>query len=364
MNIKSIILSACAFVATLSLPAQESSNIVYTDASALTLVGRIHPGVPNMFNRVDVSKYPDLSAKDIELLKNSTGLALAFKTNSPSIDVLATTDEGVQISSLRWRSGLDLYIRKDGKWLWAGVSQVKDGAHVSIAADMDGSAHECLLYLPLTTHLASVKVGVAEGSTLEALPYPFGGGRIMIWGSSFTQGSGTTRPGLTYSAMIQRSTGLDILNAGMGGDCLMQPAVAKALCDADFDIFIIDAFSNGNPESMKKNFFGFIETVQSTHPGVPIIFQKTLYREKQNFNTEMAASEKAKAECADSLLNIALKKYKDIYVIQPNATSDTHDTTYDGTHPSEYGYRLWAESILPQLRPILKRYGIKIPKKL
>ena len=352
-------------MAGLSLFAQESSKIVYTDASELTLVGRIHQGVPNMYNRVDVSKYPDLSEKDVELLKNSTGLALAFKTDSPSIDVLATTEEGVQINSLRWRSGFDLYIRKDGKWLWAGVNQIRtSGKNVSLIEDMDGSEHECLLYLPLTTHLESVKIGVAEGSSIEALPYPFGGGRIMIWGSSFTQGSGTTRPGLTYSAMIQRSTGLDILNAGMGGNCFMQPAVTKALCDADFDIFIIDAFSNGGPESMRKNFFGFIETVQATHPGVPIIFQKTLYREKRNFNTAMQASEKAKSECADSLLNIALKKYKDIYVIQPNATSDTHDTTFDGTHPSEYGYRLWAESILPQLRPILKRYGITVPKHL
>ena len=352
-------------MAALPLLAQESSSIVYTDASSLTLVGRIHPGVPNMFNRVDVSKYPDFSAKEVELLKNSTGLALAFKTNSPSIDVLATTEEGVQISPLRWRSGLDLYIRKDGKWLWAGVGQIKtSGKRVSLATDMDGSEHECLLYLPLTTHLESVKIGIAEGSTIEALPYPFGGGRIMIWGSSFTQGSGTTRPGLTYSAIIQRSTCLDILNAGMGGHCTMQPSVTKALCEADFDIFIIDAFSNGNPESMKRNFFNFIETVQATHPGIPIIFQKTLYREKRNFNTAMQASEKAKSECADSLLNIALMKYKDIYVIRPNATSNTHDTTYDGTHPSEYGYRLWAESILPQLRPILKRYGIKIPKKL
>ena len=342
----------------------ETSRIIYTDASDLTLVGRIHDGVPNMLNRIDVGKYPDLSAREVNLLKNPTGLALAFMTDSPSIDVVAKVEEGFQMSTLRWRSGLDLYIRRDGNWLWAGVGQVSDGKSVQIAADMDGSMHECLLYLPLTTHLESVKVGIAEGSIIEALPYPFGGGRIMVWGSSFTQGSGTTRPGLTYSAMIQRSTGLDILNAGMGGTCFMQPSVTRVLCDADFDVFIIDAFSNGGPESMRANMFNFIETVQATHPGVPIIFQKTIYREKRNFNTAMAVSEKAKSDCADSLLNIALKKYKDIYVIQPDATSDTHDTSYDGTHPSEYGYRLWAESILPQLRPILRRYGIRIPKKL
>ena len=48
----------CALMALLPLGA---SATVYTDASELTLVGKIHDNVPNMFNRVDVSKYPDLS---------------------------------------------------------------------------------------------------------------------------------------------------------------------------------------------------------------------------------------------------------------------------------------------------------------
>ena len=297
----------------------------------------------------------------MEKLKNPTGLALAFKTNSTSISILASVEEGYKISSERGRSGFDLYIKEGGKWLWAGVGQLKkDKKEFEVITDMDGSQHECLMYLPIEAHLESVKIGTQDGSKIEALPYPFGGGRIMVWGSSFTQGSATTRPGLTYCAMIQRKTGLDILNAGMGGNCFMQPEVAKALCDADFDIFLIDAFSNGGPSSMKRNFFNFIEMVQSTHPGVPIIFQKTIYRESRNFNTKKAESEQKKMECAEALLEEALQKYSGIYVIQPNATNETHDTSCDGTHPSEYGYRLWAESILPQLRPILKKYGIKI----
>lgn len=337
------------------------TKFVYTDGTELTLVGRIAEGVPNIYHRIDVAKYDGLSEKDVRLLKCPTGLALAFKTNSPEIRVCATVAEGTDISPDRGRAGFDLYIRQDGKWLWAHVAQMRSsGKAFTLIQDMDGTEHECLMYLPISTSLETVSVGVAEGSTISALPYPFGGGRILVYGSSFTQGSGTTRPGQTYCGVIQRRTGLDILNAGMGGDCFMQPAVVAALNDASFDAFVIDAFSNGSPSTMKRNMFAFIETIQASHPGVPIIFQRTIYRERRNFNTKTEASETAKRECADSLLEIALKKYKDVYVIDPNATDADHDTSVDGTHPSEYGYHLWADSIIPQLRPILARYGISL----
>ena len=42
-----------------------------------------------------------------------------------------------------------------------------------------------------------------------------------------------------------------------------------------------------------------------------------------------------------------------------NATSPTHETSVDGTHPGDYGYTLWAESLRKPLVKILKKYGIR-----
>lgn len=56
----------------------------------------------------------------------------------------------------------------------------------------------------------------------------------------------------------------------------------------------------------------------------------------------------------------AVKKYPDVYYIETtNATSPTHETSVDGTHPGDYGYTLWAESLQKPLLKILKKYGIR-----
>ena len=62
---------------------------------------------------------------------------------------------------------------------------------------------------------------------------------------------------------------------------------------------------------------------------------------------------------ADSLMAIACARYKDVYYIRPNACTDNHDASIDGTHPSNHGYRLWAESIEKPVRKILRKYGIR-----
>ena len=66
-----------------------------------------------------------------------------------------------------------------------------------------------------------------------------------------------------------------------------------------------------------------------------------------------------KIAMADSLMKIAVKKYKNVYYIKSNATSAMHDTSEDGVHPSEWGYYMWAESVRKPIVRILRKYGIK-----
>lgn len=56
------------------------------------------------------------------------------------------------------------------------------------------------------------------------------------------------------------------------------------------------------------------------------------------------AKERAKAATVEELFaKIRTNpKYKDVYLITPDA-SDAHETSVDGTHPSSYGYALWAK---------------------
>lgn len=344
-------------VTVIAVRAQE---FVYTEASELTLTGKLMD-TPNPYHRVDTVRFKGFTKSENNQVRNSAGIAVAFRTDSKTISVL--TDYG----EVGWPNntsgfsarGYDLYIRQDGRWIWAGAGVPGDlGKPFNIISNMDGTMKECLMYLPLLSEEYSVKIGVEPGAVLVPLENPFRH-RIGIFGSSFTHGVSTSRAGMTYPAIFSRETGLQLLSLGCNGNCKMQDYFADVLASADVDALIFDSFSNPSIEQIKERLFPFIEKLQAAHPGKPLIFQRTIYREWRNFNKKIDQEQAAKIEVADSLMKIACKKYKDVYYIHPNASAPDHETSQDGTHPSDRGYQLWARSIEKPVKKILRKYGLK-----
>ena len=93
-------------------------------------------------------------------------------------------------------------------------------------------------------------------------------------------------------------------------------------------------------------------------PNTPIIFISSIWRERNNFNTESYKGEMAKMHMADSLMKIACKKYNDVYFVKSDASTPGHNHQVDGVHPDDYGYELWAKSICNEIVTILCKYGI------
>ena len=358
--------SVAAVLLTLSAAAQTAKDVklYFTEASGLTMVGKLMPDTPNPYHRVDTVMFKGFTDKENCQVRMTTGLAIAFKTNSSIITVrpkYGYMEWPMNASGISAR-GFDLYIKKGGKWIYAGSNVHGDDGlskDLEIVRDMDHSEKECLMYLPLYAELYSLGIGVEDGSTIAALPNPFRH-RIAIFGSSYTHGSSTSRSGMTYPAQLARMTGLQMLSLGVSGNCKLQPYFADVLAAADADAFVFDTFSNPSNAQIKKRLFPFIEKLQAAHPGVPLIFQKTIRREGRNFSLAAEEAESSRMKVADSLMNIACKKYKDVYWIDcTNASMKSHETTVDGIHPTNYGYTLWAESVRKPLLVILRKYGIK-----
>lgn len=347
------------------LSAQNSGfqDFYFTEASSLTMVGKMMP-TSNPYHRIDTTKYKGFLSKEVRQIQCPTGIAIAFKTNSSSIAIY--TDYQYAFVDLPSTNGIayrgyDLYIKKDGEWLYA-ASQALSMYHLEdtlrLIKNMDKDEKECLLYLPIYSEPNSIQIGVEKGATMTAIENPFRH-RICVFGSSFTHGVSTSRPGMNYPAQLSRMTGLQMINLGCSGNCRMQSYFADVLCDVDAEAFIFDAFSNPTIAQIKERLFPFIEKLQAAHPGKPLIFQRTIRREGRNFRVDEEEEEQARIDVADSLMAIAVKKYKDVYYIYPNASSPLHEASVDGTHPDNYGYTLWAESIRKPVLKILKKYGIK-----
>ena len=355
----SILALAAATLCCPSLFAQTA----YTEASTLTLTGKLFPDTPNPYHRIDTVKYKGFTPTENLQIRESSGIAVAFRTNSTYIDVLTeygTIQYPMNTNGISAK-GYDLYIRENGKWVFAAAGANGNGNEARVLHlinNLDGQMHECLMYLPLYSEVRSVKIGIREGAVIEAIPNPFRH-RVGIFGSSYTHGSSTSRGGMAYPAQFTRNTGIQLLSIGCSGNCRLQSYFADALADADVEALIFDSFSNPSLAQVNERLFPFIEKLQAAHPGKPLIFQRTIRRESRNFNTEAEKFEQDRIDLADSLMKIACKKYKDVYYIYPDATSPDHLASVDGVHPSNYGYTLWAKSIEKKILRILRKYGIK-----
>lgn len=351
-------------VFTVFSAASAKKTYVFTEVSSLNLCGKIMP-TPNPYHRVDSVLFPSKEREVNRLLCSAGGLYVFFKTNSSTISVKskwgfvdwAPTTMGVS------SHGFDLYVKSGSDWLWAGSISPKPQnmeSNAVLVSDMSDSYKECMLFLPTLSELVSCQIGIEEGCEIESIPSPFRH-KILFYGSSFTHGVGTSRSGMSYPAQFMRETGFGIIPLGVSGRCTMQPYFANLLKDVDADAFVFDSFSNPSPETMRRNFKQFIDAMVQNHPGKPLIFQKSIYRERRNFSNTVDSLEQARVETAEMLMREIMGKpeYKDVYFIQTNATSDNHETTVDGVHPSDWGYRLWCESIERPIVEILARYGIQ-----
>lgn len=353
-----------ALTSTYLTPLASKKDSRYVDAKGFTVINRAQTS-GDSYRRLDTEKFPALSPKVALYLNFPTGVALKFRTNSEFINAKwVTTDtlngwNRMPISS----RGLDLYIKKGGKWTFAGVSRPNytGTRHASaIIADMDTTMKECMLYLPLFINLKSLKIGVSADSKIES-DGGFERSPIIAIGSSLTHGTGTSRPGMAWPAQLSRRLGVNIANLGTSGIQKMQPFFGELAAKLDADCFIFDTFSNPTAEEIEERFIPFLQSVRASHPTTPLIFIETLNREGSNFSERIRTSELKKKETAKRLIEQAMKSDPNLYYIAPGFyLGDDHEGSSDGTHPSDLGYKRAVDNIEPHIRAILNKYNIKI----
>ena len=99
----------------------------------------------------------------------------SFRTDATTISMRTLTEnEG---GSTRGERGYDLYIKKDGKWLWAGSAYIPKGNDgyktCTLAEGMAPGTKECIVYFSNFSVIKSAQVGVPEGCLLEPGGKPF-----------------------------------------------------------------------------------------------------------------------------------------------------------------------------------------------
>jgi hypothetical protein len=356
-----------ALITVLICLGASAQEIKWHNAAELTIIGKAIP-TSEPFTRIDGSVYK-FNDKTIDRYASySTGLAIVFETDSPTIKARWTTgggNSGANMAAILTK-GLDLYIMKDGKWVFAGVgTPIMRKAPFSqhegtIVTDMTKDTKQCILYLPLFDNVEKLEIGIQDGSVIKPMANPFRH-NIIVHGSSITHGASASRAGMTYAARFGRDNGLYTCNLGFSGMCKLQKEYAYYLADIkEVDAFIFDTFSNPKTEEINERFDEFVDIIRAAHPEVPMIFLQTERRETRNFNIKREASEAEKQKAAEDIVRNRMKTDKNIYFISSEGFLGTeHIATADGTHPTDLGFTHMLEIISPKIKKILKKYGIR-----
>ena len=346
-----------------AMAAAEKTPTKYTDAASLTIVGKAQPGGP-AFERIEVARYPELTPTVTKYYRYPTGLAVAFRTDSRNIRARWTTvnKQAGANSTLIFQRGLDLYIRCDGKWVFAGVGVPKNTGtehEAPLVENMDTTMKECLLYLPIHDGLTRLEIGTDQAARLEAAPDPFRH-RIVVIGSSITHGSSASRPGMTYTARLGRTLGFGFINLGASGQCKLDAFFARIAAETWADAFLFDVFSNPSPQQIGERLEPFVRRIRESHPTTPLIFIQTAVRESGNFDLRKRAFEADKRAIAREGMQKLLKTDPNIYFIEPGMDlGDDHEATVDGVHPTDLGFERMLNQLTPRIARILKKYGVE-----
>jgi len=340
-----------------------SEEFRYVDAMTFTIINRPQLNTPD-FQRLDATRYPDLTKTQVKYYRYSTGLAIVFRTNSQNIRARWITAEKLpsRNNTLIVQRGMDLYIRRDKKWIFAGVATPnnRDNHHEApIVENMDTTMKECLLYLPLFDELSALEICVDANACFETIPSPFRR-KVVVIGSSITHGSSASRPGMAWPARLGRSLGIEFVNMGISGVCKLETVLAQIAADTAADAFVFDAFSNPSAQQIEERLEGFVRRIRESHPATPLIFLQTEVRESGNFDLKKRAFEADKREAARKGMEKLLERDENIYFIDPGMDlGDDHEATVDGVHPTDLGFERMLKKVQPQIIRILQKYGIK-----
>lgn len=333
-------------------------SLVYTDGFDLNLIGQAFP-LSKSYHRIDTARYPSFPTAIKRLLTHSTGLVISFKTNSPRIAAkwcVTDSDPGNNMTPIM-NKGLDLYIKRNGVWEYAGVGRPEGTCNEYVMVQhMSEGEKECLLYLPLYDKVKSLSVGIDSGYQITAGENPYAKKKVALYGSSITQGASASRPGMAYPARLSREMGINFINLGLSGNGKMEKVVADMVATIQADAFVLDCFANPSPREITERTAYMVKAIRAAHPVAPIILVQTGPRESGNFDSVINQVVRLKNENT----RIEFEKLKkegvqNLYLIRGDELlGRDHEGTTDGVHPNDLGFDRMLQVIKPEMAKILQ----------
>ncbi len=338
------------------------SKLRWFDAKELCLEGKGWEDTKHFYDRLPAKAEGVVRPPVWGLSHDSAGMAVRFVTDATAVTVRWTVrKESLAMSHMPASgvSGVDLYVRHEGKWRWLGAARPEKSVTTekTLVSGLKSERRECLLYLPLYNGVEKVDIGVPAEAKCEPPPARPGNGKpIAFYGTSILQGGCASRPGMAYPAMLGRRLDWPTINLGFSGNAQSEPEMAALLAELDPAVYVLDPLPNMRPEWVTERMSAFVAKLREAHPKTPIV----LVEHGGVANAAVLGDKQAGYMKSNASLRVLYEQRrmggdrKLFYVRGEKLLGDDGQGTVDGVHATDLGFIRMADTIEPTLKRALR----------
>ena len=374
-----VILIFAAIAINAQEAAQERKRIVWYNLKSTVVEGKGWENPDDFYTRFPAKAESKINASVWSNSTYSSGIHSRFVTNSDTISVRWNLKNSyIARSNMApvGTSGVDLYVRYQGKWRWMSIGKPSSRADENPMigglkpAESEGWQNEAIvvsglpiekreycLYLPLYNGIYDMEIGITDGSTFEKAPPRTGGEKpLVVYGSSITMGASANRPGMVYTSILGRRFDIPVINLGFSGSGRCEPEVADLLAELDPKVYLIDCLPNMEASYTDERMRNLLKVLKQNHPNTPVVLVENHIYPNDIYFTNRPDRSTEKSAILKKIYDEVKQDWngKLFYVKKDDLYGSDGEATTDGTHPSDLGFMRMADVIEPELAKALK----------
>ena len=207
-------------------------------------------------------------------------------------------------------------------------------------------------------------IEIPEGSSL--FPVEDKRRKWITYGSSITHCVRAASPAMTWPAIVARKKNLNLTSLGYGGQCKLDPMVARMIRDMDADFISLKLGINVhagelNPRTFPAAVIGTIAIIREKHKDTPLVVCSPIYsppRESEP-NASGNSLKNMRVAVKNAVESFQKRGDKNIYYVDGMKVFGPELANYlpDELHPDAKGMEYMAENFMNE---VFEKHGIEI----
>ncbi len=208
------------------------------------------------------------------------------------------------------------------------------------------------LNMPLYQGVDELWIGLDADAEVIAAPDYISDKKIVIYGTSITQGGCASRPGMLYSNILSRRIPMEFINLGISGNGKGEPEVAEIIAQIENPgLLVLDYEGNCvDTPTFRKTLPEFIRILREAHPEVPLLIPSRIRYGREDITPHLRVMREERKQFEIEVVEqLRAQGDQNIFFFDgSNAIGDDKDyfeCMVDGSHPTDLGFIRMADAM-------------------